>query len=186
MQTKRLLDNLWKKKFFHFLVATHSPPTDPLASFLCRLSPGGSFISVAIPSTGEKNFFGVSAGSGLAKLCSRQRLQILAKLYRFLTKNCKILVMARKKLTIFLAGMFRPDKKLIFWPREFLATYRPVSLKLAKHWQWKKTLGLSADCLPMFGARQPSGLDYWSLLTVAYPWIIQIGDVPSVSQQKHS
>ena len=87
MQTKRLLDNLWKKKFFHFLVATHSPPTDPLASFLCRLIPGGSFISVAIPSTGEKQFFGVSAGSGLAKLCSRQGQSRLAKDYKFLP-NC--------------------------------------------------------------------------------------------------
>ena len=48
---------------------------------------------------------------------SRQRLQILAKLYRFLTKNWKILVMARKKLTIFLAGMFRPEKSWFFDPR---------------------------------------------------------------------
>ena len=116
MQTKRLLDNLWKKKFFHFLVATHSPPTDPLASFLCRLSPGGSFISVAIPSTGEKIFFGASAGSGLAKLCSRQGQSRLAKDYKFSPKIAKFLSWQEKSWQYFSPGC-SGKKSWFFDPR---------------------------------------------------------------------
>ena len=57
------------------------------------------------------------------------------------------------------------EKKIVFISSRifFISSLSPVFLLLVLQ------LHFRADRLPMIGARQPSGLNYWSLPTAAYP-----------------